>query len=184
MQSKKIATCGLLCALSIVIMMLGSFIGVGAYAAPLLCFWLLLPIRELYGNKDALTAFFAVAVIGILILPDRELAVFYCAFGWWPVAKTFVDRIPGKALRFCVKAAIYLAVVLVMMFTVINLLGLQVLEESAAVLFTIPGIHVPVTVIDIIAIAVGAGIFYYCDIMMAKISALLTSKVRKLMKLH
>ena len=77
-------------------MFVGSFIGIGTYAAPLLAILVLLPIHEIYGNKIALTAFLGVAILGLLLLPDRELAVFYCGFGWWPVAKTYIDRICKK----------------------------------------------------------------------------------------
>ena len=184
MQSRKIATCGLLCALSIVVMMLGSFIGIGTYAAPLLAFWLLLPAQEMFGNKAALTAFFAVAVIGLMILPDRELALFYCAFGWWPVAKTYVDRIPGTAVRTIVKLVIYLAVVLLMMYAVMSVIGLEALNENLAILFFLPILKVPFTWIDLVVIPVGALFFFYCDSSIKKIRPFLTAKVKKLMRIH
>ena len=106
----KAACCGALCALALVIMLAGSLIWVGVYAAPLLAVWVLLPIQNLFGNKAALTAFFAAAVISLLILPDREMALFFCCFGWWPAAKTHVDRLRPAAARVAVKVLIYLAV--------------------------------------------------------------------------
>ena len=183
MESKKIATCGVLCALSVVLMMAGSLIGIGTYAAPLLAFWLLLPVQQLYGNKAALTAFFAVAIISALVIPDRELSLFYCCFGWWPVAKKYVDRIPGKAARFAVKLVIYLAVILLMLAATMYVLGITELGEDLPVLFRVPLLRIPVTAIDAVLIPLGALLFFLCDSMTEHISARLTAQVRKIMRI-
>ena len=183
----------MLCALAIVIMMLGSLIGVGTYAAPLIAIWLLLPVLGLFGKKAALTAFFAVALIGLMVLPDRELALIYCAFGWWPAAKPLADRIPGrtltgtplgKTLRFLVKLAIYLALIMLVMLLVYSVLGIQKTEDIAVKIYWIPGLPIPFTVIDFVVIAIGAVMFFYCDFSMDKMTAFFTARAEKLMRLH
>ena len=165
-------------------MLLGSLIWVGTYAAPLLAIWALLPIRKLFGNGACLTAFFAVAILGLIILPDRELSLFYCAFGWWPAAKPYVDRIPGKAVRILVKLLIYLALIILMLYLIFSVLGIQRTEDIAVRIYFIPGIPIPFTVIDFIVIPIGAAIFFYCDYTMDKMADQITAKARKLMKLY
>lgn len=184
MQSRKIATCGVLCALAIVILMLGSLIRIGTYAAPMIAIWLLLPIKGLFGRRASLTAYFAVALLGLMILPDRELALFYCAFGWWPAAKPLVDRIPGKVLRFAVKLLIYLVLILLIMYLVYSVLGIEKTEDIAVKIYRIPGVPIPFTVIDFAVIAIGAAMFFYCDLSMGKMTDLFTAKAVKLMKIH
>ena len=193
MQSRKIATCGVLCALAIVVMMLGSLIGVGTYAAPLIAIWLLLPVLGLFGRKAALTVFVAVALIGFMVLPDRELALIYCAFGWWPAAKPLIDRIPGraladtplgKALRFIVKLVIYLALILLILYLVYSILGIQKTEDIAVKIYWLPGLPIPFTVIDFVVIVIGAAMFFYCDYSLDKMTAFFTGKASKLMRIH
>ena len=193
MQSRKIATCGVLCALAIVVMMLGSLIGVGTYAAPLIAIWLLLPVLGLFGRKAALTVFVAVALIGFMVLPDRELALIYCAFGWWPAAKPLVDRIPsrgladtppGKALRFLVKLVIYLALILLFLYLVYSILGIQKTEDIAVKIYWLPGLPIPFTVIDFVVIVIGAAMFFYCDYSLDRMTAFFTGKATKLMRIH
>ena len=193
MQSRKIATCGVLCALAIVILMLGSLIRIGTYAAPMIAIWLLLPILGLFGRRASLTAYFAVALLGLIVLPDRELALFYCAFGWWPAAKPAIDRIPGgalsgtaagKTLRFLVKLLIYLVLILLIMYLVYSVLGIEKTEDIAVKIYWIPGVPIPFTVIDFAVIALGAVMFFYCDLSMGKMTDLFTAKAVKLMKIH
>ena len=184
MQSRRIATCGVLCALAIVVMMTGSLIGVGTFAAPLIAIWLLLPVIRIFGRKASLTAYAAVALIGLMILPDRELALFYCAFGWYPAAKPLIDRIPGKVLRFFAKLAIYLALVLLLMYLVYSVLGIEKTEDIAIRIYYLPGLPIPFTAIDFFVIAAGAAMFFFCDHSLDKTTDFFTAKAKKLMKLH
>ena len=107
---KRIALCGLLGALAIVIMFLFSMIGVGAYGGPFVASLVLIPIVDEYDAKTALVCYAAVAALGLLILPDRELAVFFMCYGWYPVAETFISCIDCKPLQLIIKLVIYAAI--------------------------------------------------------------------------
>ena len=183
MQSKKIATCGLLCALAVVVMLIGSLIWVGVYAAPLLSIWLLLPIERLYGRRASFTAYAAVSIIGFILLPDRELALFYCCFGWWPSVRPSVQKIKNRRLRTAVKIVIYLAVTAVMLYTAYRILGI-VLPEEGGIFAPIPWMPIPLSVIDLVLIAAGALLFLFCDVTLDAMSAAITKKVEKLMRMH
>ena len=54
-ESQKIALCGMLGALSVVLLLLGSALQIGTYAAPMLAAFLLIPVLEQYGTRYALT---------------------------------------------------------------------------------------------------------------------------------
>lgn len=183
MQSKKIAACGLLCALAVVIMLIGSLIWVGLYAAPLLSIWLLLPIESLYGRKASFTAYIAVAAIALMILPDRELALFYCCFGWWPSVRPFVQRIRKRPLRITVKVMIYLIVISVMLYLLYKVLGI-VLPEEGGIFAPLPWMLLPLSAVDLVLVAAGALLFLFCDATLEGMSFALTKKVKKLMRMH
>ena len=50
-ESQKIALCGVLGALSVVLLLLGSALQLGTYAAPMLVSFLQIPVLEEYGGK-------------------------------------------------------------------------------------------------------------------------------------
>ena len=108
---KRMALCGIFSALAIVIMFLFSLIGVGAYGGPFVASLLLIPIVDEYDAKTALVCYAAVAALGLMVLPDRELAVFYLCYGWYPVAETFISLIDSKLAQILVKLVIYAAII-------------------------------------------------------------------------
>ncbi len=106
--SFKIAICGILTALSVAWMLVAGFFGVLTYAAPMIAGGMLIvPVKE-YGCKTALTMFAAVSLLGMILIPDKELALFYLLlFGHYPIMQPFVNRIYVKPLRVAVKAVIF-----------------------------------------------------------------------------
>ena len=53
-ESQKIALCGVLGALSVVLLLVGAALQIGTYAAPMLAAFLLIPVLDEYGPKYAL----------------------------------------------------------------------------------------------------------------------------------
>ena len=85
-ESQKIALCGMLGALSVVLLLLGSALQIGTYAAPMLAAFLLIPVLEEYGTRYALTLYVCVAILAVLFVPETELALFYVlVMGYYPV---------------------------------------------------------------------------------------------------
>lgn len=74
-ESQKIALCGMLGALSVVLLLLGSALQIGTYAAPMLAAFLLIPVLEEYGTRYALTLYVCVAILAVLFVPETELAL-------------------------------------------------------------------------------------------------------------
>lgn len=52
-ESQKIALCGVLGALSVVLLLVGAALQIGTYAAPMLAAFLLIPVLDEYGPKYA-----------------------------------------------------------------------------------------------------------------------------------
>lgn len=76
-ESGKIAFCGLMVALSVVLMLSGGLIPIATYCAPMAGGLLLLPILLEYGKKPAWTAYAATSLITLLLGADKEAAFFY-----------------------------------------------------------------------------------------------------------
>lgn len=61
-ESQKIALCGMLGALSVVLLLIGSALQIGTYAAPMLAAFLIIPVLEEYGPRYALTLYATVSI--------------------------------------------------------------------------------------------------------------------------
>lgn len=105
-QSMSIAYCGMVCALSVVLMLLGTIIPIATYAAPLLCGLLLLPVRLEFGQRFAVVTYAVTALLAVLLGMDQETAFFYVFIAWYPLAKWQLDKIHSKPLRITVKLAL------------------------------------------------------------------------------
>lgn len=98
-SSRTVALCGLTAALSVVLMALGSALGVMTYACPILVGVLLLCVREELGSRWALTLWAAIGLLAVMLVPEVEMtAIFLGVFGWYPAAQPALNRLP-KLLR-------------------------------------------------------------------------------------
>lgn len=105
-QSMSIAYCGMVCALSVVMMLLGAIIPIATYAAPLLCGLLLLPVRLEFGQQSAIITYAVTAILSVILGMDKETAFFYVFIAWYPLAKWQLDKIRSKPLRVTIKLAL------------------------------------------------------------------------------
>lgn len=120
-ESLKMAFCGLVVALAVVLMLSGGLIPIATYCSPMIAGVLLLPILLEYGKKAAWTAYAAVAIISLMLGIDKEAAFFFLFLGYYPIVKWELDRIKHKALRILLKLLVFTAAV-VLMYTTLGFL--------------------------------------------------------------
>lgn len=106
-QSMLVAFCGMMVALSVVLMLTGGLIPIMTYVSPLAAGLLLLPVMVEYGKKYAWTAFAATALIVLILGVDKEAAFFYLFLGYYPVLKWDIDRIKNRSVCILVKLALF-----------------------------------------------------------------------------
>lgn len=167
MSSRHMALCGVLCALAVALMLLGGAVGVGTFAAPVLAMAALLPVLEECGPKAAGTAYAAAAILALLLVPDRELALVYAAFGWYPILRPRVARIPSRALRIAVRLAVCNAVILALYGLVLRLLGLTADLAGAS------------WRLELALLALGNLVFLLLDRALDRLTALWRSRLRR-----
>ena len=104
----KIALSGVITALSVVLLALGSVIWIFAYVAPLLCGLIMIIMTESAGKKYALTVYFAVSLLSLFLLSDKECALLYALFfGYYPIIREYLERIRSRVLSFLSKLALF-----------------------------------------------------------------------------
>ena len=137
-ESKRIALCGLLCALALVVMLMGGIIPVATFCAPVLAMVFLLPVLAEFGPRYAAAAYAAVAILALLLVPDAETALVYLFFGWYPLLRPRIAALPSALLRLICRLVVCNGIVFLLYGIVIAALGLtSVTEELGTGWFTI-----------------------------------------------
>ena len=167
MKSRQMALCGLLTAMAVVVMALAGAIGIGTFLGPMLAMAVLLPLLEEYGAKTALLAYVATSVLGVLIVPELELALVYGAFGWYPILRPKLNRISSRPVRAALKVTLCTAVILLLYGVLLRLLGM-----TADLL----GIG---TVWKLALLVLGIATFLLMDLALGRLTFLWRKKFRK-----
>lgn len=124
MRARPLALCGVLTALAVVLLCLGGVIPGAVFCAPILAMAALLPVLEELGPKAAGTAYAAVSILALLLVPDRETAFVYLFFGWYPILRPKIAALPSRPLRVLARVAVCSAAALLLYGLVLRLMGL------------------------------------------------------------
>ena len=140
-DAKSIAIGGMMAAVAIVIMCLGGIIPIATYVCPMLGSILLAIVVRLCGKRIGWAWYAAVALLSLLLGPDKEAAIVFVFLGYYPIVKGWVDR---RKLPFLWKLLIFNTAIAVMYALMIYLFRLeQVVQEFQ-------GLGIVLTVITLI----------------------------------
>lgn len=132
-ESQKIALCGVLGALSVVLLLVGNVLQIGTYAAPMLASFLLIPVLEEFGRRYALLLYAVVSLLSVFLVPDKELVLFYVlVLGYYPVLRVQLNGIRRRALRWLAKFACFNGAVIAMYALLIVVLAPPELVQEFA----------------------------------------------------
>ena len=128
-KSYDIALGGIMAALAIVIMALGTMIPVATFVCPVLCMLLLRFVLSKCNDRIGWAWYGAVAVLSLLLSPDKEAAAVFAALGYYPVIKPKMDKLPLKWLW---KVLYFNAVILLLYWGLMHIFGMaQIAAEFA-----------------------------------------------------
>ena len=98
-HSRQMALGGMLTAVSVVIMCLGSVIPINTYVCPVLCILVTRPVLDRCGRRIGWCYYLATAILSLLLAPDREAALVYAFLGYYPMIRPFFERLgPVKGI--------------------------------------------------------------------------------------
>ena len=165
MKSRSLALCGVLAALAAALLCLGGVIPGAVFCAPILAMSVLLPVLEELGPKAAGTAYAAVSILSLLLSPNRETALVYAFFGWYPILRPRINHLPSRLLRMAAKLAVCNVAVFLLYRLLGTLLGLT--EEMTS----------PLLAAGLVALANFT--FLMADLALGRLTALWHQKLRK-----
>lgn len=126
-STRAVALGGVLAALGICIMCLGSFIGIATYTAPVFCVIFLQVVQNAGGRRLALAWYGAVAVLALLLVMDREAAWLFVLLGYYPILKPWLDK---RKAPFLWKGLLFNGSILVLYWLLRRILGLDGLGQD------------------------------------------------------
>lgn len=135
--ASQIAFGGMMAALALVIMNMVGLIPIATYVCPSLCMVLLSVVLKLCGKRIGWAWYGAVAILSVLMAPDKEAAMIFAVIGYYPIIKPAFER--TKMPNTC-KYLYFNVVILLVYWLMINLMGLTEIAKEFAemgLLFTI-----------------------------------------------
>ena len=104
---KRIVVSGVLVALSVIILYLGCAIEVLDLTMSAIVSLLVVVIVIEMGYNYAWLSYVATAVLSLVLLPQKTPAIFYtCFMGFYPIIKSYIERISSAVLRWIVKLVV------------------------------------------------------------------------------
>lgn len=127
--ASRIAFGGVMAALAVTVMSLGGLIPIATYTSPMIACVILNFVIAACGKRIAWAWYGAVAILGVLLSPDKEAAAVFVFLGYYPIVKPWFDR--GR-LAWVKKAVYFNACVCLMYFLLLRIFGMEQLNEEFA----------------------------------------------------
>ena len=131
-ETRRLALCGVLEALALALMFLGGVLPFASIACPVLASLVLIPVYAETGKKWSAVWFLGVAVLAALLAPDKESAVLFAFFGYYPMLRKYLNRLRPKPLRWAAKLAFCTGAVLAAYSLMIFVFRMEALRAEFA----------------------------------------------------
>lgn len=122
-----VALGGVLAALAVAVMGMGTLIPVATYVCPMLCMLLLQVVFKICGSRMAWAWYGAVALLALILAADKEAAVVFAFLGYYPILKPRLER---RRLGLLWKALLFNGMTLLAYWLMLRVLGLEALVEE------------------------------------------------------
>lgn len=118
---------GVMAALAVVLMCMGGLIPLATYVCPAMCMLILKLVIARCGSRVGWGWYGAVAILSLLMGPDKEAAAVFVFLGYYPVLKPKLDRMKLKWLW---KGLLFNGAILVMYWLLLHLFGMEQLASE------------------------------------------------------
>ncbi len=120
--SVMMAIGGIFAALAVTVMLMGTLIPVATYVCPVICMLLLQTVMKTCGTRIGWAWYGSVAILSLLLAPDKESAIVFGFLGYYPIIKSRIDQRKGKWI---LKAMFFNGSVMIAYWFMLKLLGLK-----------------------------------------------------------
>lgn len=136
-KTKKVAFCGIISALSLVVL-LGSYFPYLTYAIPAVAGAFIIIVVAQIGVKWAFLTYIVTSLISLIIAEKEAMLVYICFFGFYPILKYLFEKLNKPVTEYILKFAV-LNVALVLIYKLsIFVLGISAEEFTSGLKYAIP----------------------------------------------
>lgn len=122
--SFNIALGGIISALCVILMFFVAVIPAFLYVFPILCGLLISVVYFECGLKSSIVSYVSVALLSLIISPDKESALLFTSFfGYFPIAKIYIDRLKNRFLRILIKFLMFNVSIVLSYYVLIPIFG-------------------------------------------------------------
>lgn len=132
-SSVKTALGGMCVAVSVALMLVSSVIPFMIYTIPGVASLLILFMMTECNKKWSFGVYVCTCLVSLMIVPEKEaVAIYIGVLGYYPILKTFIDKIKPRVLNCLVKIIFFLAVAAGTYYILIKVFGIssEMIEES------------------------------------------------------
>lgn len=168
-QSSKCAIGGIVAALSLVLMISVAIIPFLTYALPAVAGLLIIFVVVEIDKKWAFGVYCTVAILGMLLVPDKEVAVMYLVFfGYYPIMKAAIESKLPIVIEWIVKIGTFILTMVAAYFLMMKFMGVTIDEAEEWGIMAYP-----------ILLGMGTFAFVVYDIALTKMITLYLMKWQK-----
>ena len=133
-KTKRVAECGMLAALSIIVLLLGAVFEPLDLTTAFLAGFSVLAIRLRWGRASGLLLYFSTATLAFLLLHNKLPAVLYMFYGGlYPLVKVECQRLFNRPLQWLIEIAFSCVAYTAMIFVSLNVFGLTNMDFTYSV---------------------------------------------------
>lgn len=132
----KAAMCGVLSALSVLLLFFGGASFLFAYIMPMVTGLIMIILNRACGTPWAVTAFVSVSFLSFMLVADRECVLMYILFfGYYPILHPSIEKISSKLIRWAAKLLVFNIMITVVQLILVYIFGIPFLEEGTGKIF-------------------------------------------------
>lgn len=126
-----VSLCGIMSGLALVMMFFLSMIPSFEYVSPIVSGVLLWVVAERLGTRYGICSYAVVGLLCLFISPNYEAnMMFIFIFGYYPIVRQYLMKLPHFLLRWLTKLALYAAAAIACYWLLINIFNMQQLLED------------------------------------------------------
>lgn len=128
-ETKKITTSGLICALHIVILLIGVMPGF-IYVSINVAIWSLSIIKKRFGTKYWAMCYIAASILDLLLIPDLEVSLTCVCMGWYPLVRDIINKNKNTVIKSICKTTIFIIASIIIYNISIRVFGTDAIIEE------------------------------------------------------
>lgn len=137
-KAMSVAVCGIIAALSVLMLFLGGLSFILAYAMPMLVGVLMIMLRRTFSVCAAWLTYAAVCALSLMLVNDKECMLMYILFfGYYPIIYDSFNKFTFKPFKYILKFLLFNIATAAVQLLLVFVFGIPFLEEGEAQWFIV-----------------------------------------------